>query len=118
MISSTGYLDSPVAFPLSGATIAATAKKTLAGLAACFPQNLAGRIFELIIAEGHLYRHAADLHGHDRRHARRLRDSGTVNNATASSVAFAGDINDATMAGCVTARGMNASGYNPTAIRN
>jgi hypothetical protein len=40
---------------------------------------------------------------------------GTGTNATGSSTKFAGDANDFKYAGFITATGMNASGYNPTA---
>jgi hypothetical protein len=112
--ANAGFLDSPVAFPLSGATVAATAKKTLAGLAACFPLDLQGRIFELIIATG---TYADGLQAFMATLANVPSGClirGTVTNATAGSTAFAGNIADALMAGYVTATGMNAAGYNPT----
>jgi fibronectin-binding autotransporter adhesin len=109
-----GFLDSPVAFPLSGATVAATAKKTLAGLATVFPTQMAGRVFELIIGSAtytdSLQSFMPTIEGIPGGCVVR----GTVTNSTAGSTAFAGNLADAIMAGYMTARGMNSGGYNPT----
>jgi hypothetical protein len=114
-----GYADptatGAAAYAVACAAAGAVAKKTIAGLAAIFPRSGAGRMVEVVIAAA-TYTQGLEL----------LLDGvtgyafgsptirGTITNATAGSVAFAGSSADATMAGGVTVPGLNAAGYNPT----
>lgn len=91
------------------------AKKTLAGLAAIFPALGAGRIAVILIKAGTYTDDLATVLGGIEGYASGSPlVRGTVTNATASSVAFAGDAADETMSGGVTATGLNAPGYHPT----
>lgn len=104
-------------YAIACAAAGAVAKKTIAGLAAIFPRQGAGRLVEIVIAAA-TYTDGLEL----------VLDGvvgyalgsptirGTVTNATAGSVAFAGSTADVTMAGGVTVTGLNAPGYNPTGV--
>jgi hypothetical protein len=91
------------------------AKKTFAGLAAIFPKVGNARIAVILIAAGTYTDDLATvLTGVVGYPSGFPLVRGTVTNATAGSVAFAGTAADSAMAGGVTATGMNAPGYNPT----
>jgi hypothetical protein len=92
------------------------AKKTNAGLAAIWPSFGADRMVVVLMKAG-VYTDSPELWYNQ---TTGYRDQfplvrGTVTNATAGSVAFAGDENDSRMAGLVTGAGMNSAGYDPTA---
>lgn len=101
---------------VSQAAAALTAWKTFAGFARSFPRIGNGQKPVIAIAAG-TYAGGLDVFllgtiGYANDFPLIV---GTVTNATASSVAFAGDANDRIMAGFVTATGMNVTGYNPVA---
>lgn len=117
-----GYLDGGSAvFPISGGTIAATAKKTLEAVEAIFPKYGAGRSVEIIIANGGtnttgtytggLQSFMNGTYGWDFK-SPMVRATGT--NTTAGATAFAGDSADLIYLGGVTAASCNTAGYNPT----
>lgn len=113
-----GFADaaSPSGADYSAACAAAglVAKKTIAGLAAIFPAIGAGRMVIILIAAGtYTDDMGLVLGGVEGYLSGCPLVRGTVTDATAGSVAFAGDTADETMAGGVTATGMNAAGYNP-----
>ncbi len=117
-----GFLDGGSAnFPVSGATVAATAKKTLAALDTIFPRIGNGRHVEVIIANGGVntvgtYTDALEsfLNGTIGYAANCPIVRGTGTNATASATAFGGDAADNTYQGAITVTGLNVAGYNPT----
>lgn len=117
--ANAGFADAagPSAGQYAAACAAAglVAKKTIAGLAAIFPGIGSGRIVVILIKAGTYTDDLATVLGGVEGYASGgplVR--GTVTNATAASVAFAGDAADETMSGGVTAPGMNAPGYHPT----
>ena len=107
--SNAGFSD------VSNAAAGAVAKKTFAGLSTIFPRVGGGRKAVVAILAG-TYTGGLDvfLQGASGYAAGFPITVGTVTNATASSVAFAGDAADRIMAGGVTVPGLNAAGYNPT----
>jgi len=92
------------------------AKATFAGLAAIFPRDGSGHRAVIVIKTGTyvngLDAFLAGCHGYSDGFPL-VRGTGT--NATAASVAFDGSVGDGIFVGAVTATGMNATGYNPTA---
>lgn len=116
--SGAGFADpatsSAADYALACQAAGAVAKKTWAGLLAIFPKDLNGHLFEIIVAAGTYAEIPLVLSGLvgvpsncDVR--------GTRTDATAGVTKFDGSIADCTAAGGVTAAGMNAGGYNPTA---
>jgi hypothetical protein len=105
-----GFAD--VAGPYNPAT---QAKKTIAGLAAIFPRNLAGRSFRLLMASGAYANPDLDqlLSGMTGVGSGSV-VKGTATNVTAGATAFADDTNDRTFIGATTVTGANVNGYNPT----
>jgi hypothetical protein len=92
------------------------AKKTLGGLAAIFPAIGAGRMAVILIASGTYADDLALVLGGVEGYLSGCPIvRGTVTNASAGAVAFAGTTADETMAGAVTGTGLNAAGYNPAA---
>lgn len=115
-----GFLDGGSAnFPISGATIAATAKKTLGALLSIFPPYGAGRDVEIIIANGGvnttgtyvdgLHSFMQGTYGYNYK-SPLVRGTGT--NTTAGATAFAGNAADLAYLGGVTCAGCNSAGYN------
>lgn len=102
-------------YAIACAAAGLVAKKTIAGLAAIFPRLGAGRLVEVVIAAG-TYVDGLEvlLDGVTGYAFGSPEIRGTVTNATAGAVAFAGTTADVTMAGGVTVTGLNAAGYNPT----
>lgn len=96
------------------ATAAAGAKAcaTLAGAAAELPPVGDNHQAYVVVAAG-TYGDSLAPFNHAKGYAAvRFRATGT--NSTAGATAFAGDANDLTYEGAVTAAGMNSAGYNPT----
>lgn len=115
-----GYADMTAAttgaYAVACAAAGAVAKKTLAGLQAIFPRVGNGRIAVVLIKQD-TYADSIDFLQGVVGYANGCPlVRGTVTDATAGSVAFAGDSNDALMAGCKTVVGLNAAGYNPTGV--
>jgi len=119
--ANTGYLDGGSAnFPISAATIAATALKTIEALEARFPKYGAGRSVEIIIANGGsntaatytggLHSFLQGSYGWDYK-SPLVRGTGT--NATAGVTAFDGTAAELAYLGGVTCTGCSSSGYNP-----
>lgn len=109
------------AYATACAAAGAVAKKTIAGLAAIFPRSGAGRLVEIVIAAGDYSAGAGietvlDGVGGYASNCPVVR--GTITDATAGSVAFAGTAADVAMAGCVRVPGLNNAGYNPIAGSN
>jgi hypothetical protein len=97
------------------AAAGAVAKKTIAGLAAIFPKVGNGRLVEIVIAAGDYHTGAGIetvLSGVVGYAPGCPVVRGTVTDATAGSVKFAGTVADVTMDGAVTVTGLNAPGYN------
>lgn len=119
-----GYLDGGSAnFPISGATVAATARKTLGALDAIFPRIGNGRHVEIIIANGGVntvgtYADALEtfLQGYEGYTANCPLVRGTGTNTTAGATAFAGDLADNTYQGEITVTGLNVAGYTPAGV--
>lgn len=119
-----GFLDGGSAnFPISGATVAATAKRTLGALDTIFPRFGNGRHVEVIIANGGVntvgtYADALEtfLNGYTGYAGNCPLVRGTGTNTTAGATAFAGDAADNDYAGGITVTGLNAPGYNPTGV--
>jgi hypothetical protein len=116
--ANAGFLDGGAAvFPISGATIAATALKTIEALAAIFPRVGNGRAAEIIIAAGtYTGSLSALLSGVTGYQNNYPIVRGTATSATANCTAFDGSTADNTFLGAVTVTGMNAAGYNPTGV--
>jgi hypothetical protein len=116
-----GFADpvsaSPTDYAAGCAAAGLVAKKTLAGLAAIFPSVGNGRLVVVLIKSGtYVGGLGTFLNGSEGYADGAPLVRGTVTDATASSVAFAGDINDATMAGGIRIPGLNNAGYHPTGV--
>lgn len=119
-----GYADaassSTADYALAVQAAGLVAKKTIGGLAAIFPRVGAGRVCEIVVANGGVntvqaYTEAletllAGVVGYSSTFSVR----GTGTNTTAGAVAFDGSANDVLYLGAITAPGMNAAGYKPT----
>jgi hypothetical protein len=103
---------------VSATAAGAAAKKTIAGMAAIFPQNGRDRKVVLLIAaasyagQGGLDLILGSCYGYAPLFPL---VRATVTSATAGCTAFDNSVADKLMAGFVTATGMNAAGYNPVA---
>jgi hypothetical protein len=110
-----GILGNDTNLGYSDVTMAAAgikAKKTIAALAIILPVDGLGRKAEVAIKSTN-YAEDIGLLFNGRVGYSNLCVRGTDTNATAASVAFAGDAADATFVGGVTVTGLNAPGYNP-----
>jgi hypothetical protein len=87
---------------------------TIAGATAEIPPVGAGRALAIVIKGlGASYSDPAAVFNGIRGYAKIIM-RGTGTGATANATAFAGDVNDLTFQGAVTAAGLNTGGYNPT----
>lgn len=109
--ATTSTADYVTACQLAGSR----AKKTFAGLEAIFPHVLEGRTFEIVVAAGTYAEQPTFLYGLAG-NAPNCDVRGTRTDTTAGVVKFDGSAADCTVAGMVTATGMNAAGYNPTGV--
>lgn len=100
-------------YAIACAAAGVVAKKTMAGLAAIFPRDGAGRTVEIVIAAATYAGSPADFLNGVIGYVPSITVRGTGTNATAGSVAFAGSTAEATYVGGVSATGLNAPGYNP-----
>lgn len=110
--------DYAVACALAGTR----AKKTIAGLVAIFPRWGAGRIVEVVIANGGVNTQGTFaetlgqlLSGVSGYASASPVVRGTGTNTTAGCTKFDGSAADVTYQGCITVTGLNVAGYNPTA---
>jgi len=112
-----GYADPATSsagdYAIACAAAGAVAKKTVAGLAAIWPRDGAGRTVEVVFAAGTYAGAPSDFLKGTSGYSTLPTIRGTSTNATAGAVAFAGSTADATYVGGITATGLNAGGYNP-----
>lgn len=120
--ASKGYADpvssSSADYRAASTEAGAVALQTIAGLAAIFPRDGAGRIVEIQFENGTYTGSPSDFLSGCFGYAQPPIVRGTGTNPTAGILAFDGSNADAACAGGVIATGTNAGGYNPTASTN
>lgn len=119
-----GYADpastSTADYAIACAAAGLVAKKTFSGLGAIFPRVGAGRLVEVVAANGGV--NTVKVYGESLESAiggnigyrSGVAVRGTGTNTTAGCTAFDGSASDCIYQGAITATGMNAAGYHPT----